>query len=1061
MSTALLAFVFLPGISLQAPQQQDPPGPVPTVLLEGCDWREIGPFRGGRSAAVTGIVGDDNTYYFGACGGGVWKTVDAGETWKNVSDGFFGGSVGAVAVAPSQPDTVYVGGGEKTWRGNVSSGDGMWKSTDAGRSWSFIGLPESRHISRIRVDPDDPNLVYVAVMGHLSGPNEERGVYRSKDGGQTWEQVLFSTNRAGAVDLCLDPDDAQVLYASTWRAFRTPYSLESGGPGSALWKSTDGGDTWTDISDNDGLPAKPRGIIGVSVSGADSQRVYAMIEAPDGGLFRSEDAGATWRRVNEDRNLRQRAWYYTRCYADPVDKDTVYVLNVGFHKSTDGGKTFSRISVPHGDNHDLWIDPYDNQRMIQSNDGGANVSVNGGNSWTEQDQATAQFYRVTTDDAEPYRIYGAQQDNSTVRIASHGLRGSIGRDDWESTAGGESGWIAPTPGNPDIVYGGSYGGYLQRLDHDTRLSRSINVWPDNPMGAGAEAMKYRFQWNFPILFSPHDPKKLYTAANVLFQSLDEGQSWQPISPDLTRNDPTKLGSSGGPITQDNTGVEYYCTIFTVDESPLQTGTIWVGSDDGRVHLTRDGGGEWVDVTPPDLPEWAQINCIEADPHDPGGCYLAATRYKLDDFKPYIFVTNNHGRTWRSAVRGIDPTWFTRTVRADPVRRGLLYAGTERGVWVSFNDGWLWQKLQRNLPIVPITDLCIHGEDLIAATQGRSFWVFDHLHHLRQLKAEQAVAEVTLFEPTPFVQFPGGDRQVAGAGRNQASAPVMRFFVGGDQSAPVTGNWELQVLDWKGEKVWSRKTRRETAEDGEGAPIDASVAADDAQSAEPDEGEELTVVRGMNEVRFEPEYEGAKGFEGMILWAGRGLSGPRKPPPGKYRVRLFAEVDGEAVVLEQPMLLRKDPRTNATEEDLQEKFAFVIACRDTITAAHEAIIEIRALREQLDAVVERSEGEARQQLEAAAEQVNGPLREVEETLYQTKSKSRQDPLNYPIKLTDKLAGVMSAVNRAEYGPTQGQQQVKEELVAKIEEQLEVYRIRKDTGVADFNALALRLAVPYVK
>ena len=585
MLTALTALVFLPTISLQAARPQDPPGPVPNVLFESCDWRQIGPFRGGRSAAVTGVAGEAKTYYFGACGGGVWKTTDAGENWHNVSDGFFGGSIGAVAVAPSDADIVYVGGGEKTWRGNVSSGDGMWKSSDAGQSWSFIGLPDSRHISRIRVDPNDPELVYVAVMGHLSGPNEQRGVYRSKDGGQSWERVLFSTERAGAVDLCLDPGDAQVLYASTWRSFRTPYSLESGGEGSALWKSTDGGESWTEISKHEGMPERPLGIIGVSVSPADPQRVYAIVEAAEGGLFRSEDGGDTWARVNEDRSLRQRAWYYTRCYADPVDEDTVYVLNVGFHKSTDGGETFSRVSVPHGDN----------RRMIQSNDGGANVTSDGGRTWTEQDQPTAQFYRVTTDDAEPYRIYGAQQDNSTVRIASHGLRGSIGRDDWESTAGGESGWIAPTPNNPNIVYGGSYGGFLQRLDHETGLSRSINVWPDNPMGAGAEAMKFRFQWSFPILFSPHDDNLLYTAGNVLFQSTDEGQSWQPISPDLTRNDPAKLGSSGGPITKDNTGVEYYCTIFAAFESLEALGFALLamggrpgrGSEETRKRLVRN------------------------------------------------------------------------------------------------------------------------------------------------------------------------------------------------------------------------------------------------------------------------------------------------------------------------------------------------------------------------------------------------------------------------------------------------------------------------------------------
>ncbi len=1018
---------------------------------------------------MTGVVGKRDIYYFGSAGGGVWKTTDGGKQWQNVSDGTFGGSIGAVAVAPSNPDIVYAGGGEKTWRGNVSSGDGMWRSTDAGSSWRFCGLPDSRHISRIRIHPKDPDRVYVAVMGHVSGPNDERGVYRTINGGESWERVLFTDAQAGAVDLCLDPADPDVMYASTWRAIRRPHSFESGGKGSGLWKSTDGGTTWSELSGMPGMPVGPLGIIGVTVSPQDSLRVWAMVEAPEGGLFRSDDGGETWERINKDRNLRQRAWYYTRCFADPKDKDTVYVLNVAMHRSTDGGKSFERIRTPHSDNHDLWIDPADPKRMIEGNDGGANVSQDGGKTWSSQaNQPTAQFYRVTVDDAEPYRIYGAQQDNSTVRIRSQGFGRGIDEGDWEPTAGGESGWIAPRPKDPEIVFGGSYGGYLARLDHRTGLRRSVNVWPDNPMGAGADAMKYRFQWNFPILYSPHGDNVLYTAGNVLFRSTDDGQSWQPISGDLTRNDPERQRSSGGPITQDNTGVEYYCTIFTVAESPLRAGTIWCGSDDGLVHVTTDGGGTWSEVTPPDLPEWAQINCIEADPHSPDRAWLAATRYKLDDFRPYLYVTEDLGRTWRLCTRGIDQGWFTRCIRCDPEREGLVYAGTERGVWFSFDSGRRWQRLQQGLPSVPVTDLCVRGDDLVAATQGRAFWVFDHLHHLRQAADVDATAEVLLFEPTPFVQFPvGGDKEVAGQGRNPASAPVVRFFVGGEPDEDVAGDWRLELVDVQGRVLFTAATDGgvddkpasgdEEATEGD---VEEGEGDEDDDEAEPEsvEGEvaELSVSRGMNTVRIEPRWDPARRFKGMVLWSGQ-LSGPRKLPPGRFTVRLTSPHGTHEQILE----IQKDPRTDATEADLQEKFEFVLECRDVITAAHDAIIDVRKLRRQMREVVARADEESRAELEAVRERIEAGLREVEVTLYQTRSKSPQDPLNYPIRLTDKLAGVMSAVGGAEYGPTEGQRGVKQELTANIREQLAVYERRRLSGLQEFNAAARRLAVPYVK
>ncbi|MCB9887485.1 MAG: glycosyl hydrolase [Planctomycetes bacterium] len=1006
-------------------------GTVPAVLFDTLDWRLVGPFRGGRVAAVTGVISSRDTYYFGGTGGGVWKTTDGGKNWNNVSDGTFGGSIGAVAVAPSNADIVYVGGGESTWRGNVSSGDGVWKSLDAGKTWEFAGLPDSRHISRIRIHPKDPDVVYAAVMGHVSGPSEERGVYRSKDGGKSWQRVLFANAQAGAADLCFSPDDPNVLYATTWRAIRTPWSLESGGDGSGLYKSTDGGDTWQPLHGNKGLPEGTLGISGICVSPADPKRVYAQIEAEAGGLFRSEDAGATWTKVNEDRDLRQRAWYYTRVYADPKDVDTVYVVNVQFHKSTDGGKTFTTIRTPHGDNHDLWIDPKDPARMIEGNDGGACVTTDGGKTWSSIDnQPTAQFYRVAVDDAAPYRIYAAQQDNSTVRIAHRSRGAGIGADDWESTAGGESGWIAPKPGDPEVVYGGSYDGYLVRLDHRTRMSRRVDVWPDNPMGAGAADLKYRFQWNFPILFSKHDPKVLYTAAQVLFASSDEGATWTALSGDLTRNDKSKMGSSGGPITQDNTSVEYYGTIFTVCEGRVP-GTIWTGSDDGLVHVTRDGGKTWKDVTPPDAPEWMQWNDIVAGPHGDGSCYVAGTRYKLDDFHPYLYVTHDYGATWRSIVGGLDPNWFTRCVQPDPVRPGLLFCGTERTVWMSFDDGRRWQRFANSLPLVPITDLVIESHSLIAATQGRALWSFDGLEHVRQLDAEQAQEPLHLYAPVTAVQFPGRDGEAAGQGQNPDRDYRVRFYVGGKTDEPVTERAVLEVRDFDGEVVFRRTT-----------------------DAEKDD-EKFEVKRGMNEVVVTWKSEPPKILDKMILWNGRG--GAPRAAPGDYPVTLTL---GEHEV-KATGRIGKDPRTTATVAELQDRYRLSRRCRDAVTKAHEAIETMRRLREQMQTVTDRAEGDAKDKLDKQRADTAAALTAIEEQLYQTKSQSGQDPLNFPIKLTDKLLGVLSATDHAEFGPTAGQKAVADELIAAIDAELVRFEAVQKEQVAAFNKLALELAIPHVK
>ncbi|MDC0654683.1 glycosyl hydrolase, partial [Flavobacteriaceae bacterium] len=688
------------------------------------EYRLIGPFRGGRSAAVTGVPNKPNLYYFGATGGGVWKTQDGGNKWENISDGFFGGSIGSVSVAKSDPNVIYVGGGEKTVRGNVSSGYGVWKSLDAGKTWNFSGLKNSRHIPRITIDPNNHDIVYAGVLGNIYKSSDERGLYKSVDGGKNWKKILYSNEDSGVVDLIIDPTNSRVIYASTWNVRRTPYSLSSGGKGSALWKSEDSGDTWKEISLNKGFPDSTLGIIGVTVSPVNNEKVWAIVENKDkGGLYLSNDGGESWELINNERKLRQRAWYYTRVYADTQDENLVYVLNVRYHKSTDSGKSFKTYNAPHGDHHDLWISPENPERMIIGDDGGAQVSYDRGESWsTYMNQPTSQFYRVTTDNSFPYRIYAAQQDNSTIRINHRSLNGSITESDWEPTAGGESAHIAVDPLNNEIIYGGSYDGFLTRVNHESGSVRAINVWPDNPMGHGAEGMKYRFQWNFPIIFSKHNPKKLYTFSNQVHVTENEGQSWDIISPDLTRNDPNKLKSSGGPITQDNTSVEYYCTIFAAQESPLKEGLIWVGSDDGLVHLTKNAGETWDNITPKKMPEWMMINSIEPSSFDEGTCYIAGTKYKTGDFKPYIYKTTDFGKTWKKITNGINEEHFTRVVREDPENKNILYSGTETGMYISLDAGQNWQSFQLNLPIVPITDLTIKDNSLIVATQGRSLWI---------------------------------------------------------------------------------------------------------------------------------------------------------------------------------------------------------------------------------------------------------------------------------------------------------------------------------------------------
>tara|TARA_B110000046_G_scaffold185695_2_gene228661 strand:+ start:9988 stop:13095 length:3108 start_codon:yes stop_codon:yes gene_type:complete len=985
------------------------------------EWRNIGPFRGGRSAAVTGVSGKANLFYMGSTGGGVWKTNDAGGSWQNISDGFFGGSVGAVAVSESDNNVIYVGMGEKTVRGNVSSGDGIWKSENAGKTWKHMGLKNSRHIPRMKIHPKNSNIVFAAVMGDLYKPTQERGVYKSIDGGENWKRVLFSDENSGAVDLIIDPNNPRILYATTWDVRRTPYSLSSGGKGSALYKSTDGGETWNNISEHKGLPKGIWGISGVTVSPLNSDIVWALIENEKGGIYKSTDAGKTWKLINSERKLRQRAWYYTRIYADTQDEDILYVLNVRYHKSTDGGKTYKTYNAPHGDHHDLWIAPEDNQRMIIGDDGGAQVSFDAGENWsTYMNQPTSQFYRVTTDNHFPYRILAAQQDNSTVRISHRTSGRFITASDWESTAGGESAHIAVDPLNNDIVYGGSYGGLLTRENHKTKETRAINVWPDDPMGHGAEDFKYRFQWNFPIFFSPNNKKKLYAASNHLHVTENEGQSWKIISPDLTRNDPQTLGSSGGPITQDNTGVEYYGTIFAATESAFESGLIWTGSDDGLVHISKNNGTTWDNITPKRMPEWMMINCIEVDPFTKGGAYIVGTKYKSGDYKPYIYKTENYGKSWEKITNGIADEDFTRALRADPKRKGLLYAGTERGMYISFNDGKNWQSFKQNLPIVPITDLAIKDDNLIAATQGRSLWIIDDLTPLHQLNASTLKKEMVLYKPKDAYNLSGGKgRTSRTSGTNHAGGVSVNYYL-----KKVNEEDEISISFFDANdnliKKYSTKPDKEKKE------------------------EELKVADGNNIFNWDMMHPGAESIKDMILWWAS-LNGPMALP-GNYKVELTVNDTKES----QRFNILRNPVSEVTESEMKAQFDFINDINEKMTEIHKALKNVQKIASQVGVLKEAIKDTKKHKvLLEFADALVKDMTKIEEALYQTKSKSGQDPLNFPIRLNNKLAHLNSLTRIGNYAPTQQAIDFKKDIVKDIDLELKNLYLLFDNGVRELN------------
>jgi len=974
-------------------------------VLPGLQFRAIGPFRGGRSCAVSGVRGRPFLWYFGATGGGVWRTQDGGTTWENVSDkDFKTGSVGSIAVAESDRNVVYVGMGEWTVRGNVSHGDGVYKSTDAGTSWTNVGLKGTYQIAKVLVHPRDPELVYVAAQGHAFGPSEDRGVLRSSDGGKTWKKVLYVDARTGASDLAMDPTNPRILYAGMWEGVRQPWTFTSGGSGGGLFKSTDGGETWKKLAG--GLPEGVVGKVGVAVSGTQPGRVWAFVEAERGGIFKSEDGGQKWTRINGEHKVRERAWYYARIYVDPKNDNLVYVPNVYFHRSVDGGRTFANLRVPHGDNHEMWIDPDNPERMIVANDGGATITFNGGRTWSTQDnQPTAQFYRVAVDDQFPYWVYGSQQDNSNVAIPS-GVPGvGIESSDWHAVGGGESGWIAPDPRDSNIVYAGEYGGQITRYDHRTRQAREVMAWPQLADGHGAKDLKYRFQWNAPIVVSRHDPSVLYHASQILLRSRDGGEHWEEMSPDLTRNDRSKQEAAGGPITKDNTGVEVYDTIFALAESRQERGTLWAGSDDGLVHITRDDGKTWLSVTPKGLPEWAQINSIEASPHDKATAYVAATRYKLDDFQPLLYKTSDYGRTWTAIVKGIPQSAFTRVIREDPARRGLLYAGTETGLFLSFDDGASWRPFQRNLPATPITDLAVKDGDLVVATQGRGFWILDDLSPLHAWTDEVRRAAVKLFPPRPAVRVrvtapDEEDAPPVALGKNMPGGVIVDFWLGDKprESDKVT----LEFL--AGDRVLRTFTNQKEKREGE----DDDVTVEEANK---DKEKPLELAAGLN--RFEWDMRILRPTLVPKAVFNEGTKQPPRVAPGTYQVRLTV---GDRVLTETAEV-RPPPGISASADDLKAQYELLTAIRDRLSEAHDAVMRIRDLKAQLKALSERMDrlgrGEA---LSARAKALATSLTAVEEKLWNPRIKSDEDDLNYEPKLDHELTNLAGLVASADARPT---------------------------------------------
>ncbi|MCP9746005.1 VPS10 domain-containing protein [Lacihabitans sp. CS3-21] len=1026
-------------------------------LYDGLQWRNVGPFRGGRSLAVAGHKDHPMTYYYGAVGGGVWKTSDGGQNWAYTGDSTFkSSSVGAIAVAPSDPNVLYVGMGEADMRSNISYGDGMYKSTNAGKSWKHIGLPKADAIATIEVHPTDHNLVYVAAVGNPFAPNKERGVFRSKDGGKSWEHILAKDDSTGAYHVRIDPNNPRVIYATLWQAYRNGHSMSSGGKGCGLYKSVDGGDTWVSLNEKPGMPKGLLGKIGVAISPANSNRLYALIENAKGGLFSSNDAGETWRLVNDDKNLWQRPWYYMNLQADPKNVDGVIILNVNAFKSTDGGKTIRNIRVHHGDTHDVWINPNNPENFIIADDGGAEVTYNDGVTFSDVDIPTSQFYHVHLDNDFPYNIYGSQQDNSTVRIASRTNGYSIGVRDWYSVAGGESGYIAIDPKNSKITYGGSYDGYLTKQNAENGQEQNIMVYPENNMGHTSAEKKFRFQWTYPIIFSPHDNTRLYCTSQYVHVTHDEGHSWEIISPDLTRNDPKTTGATGGPITLDQTGAEIYATIFTLAESKLEKGNIWAGSDDGYLHVTRDNGKNWTNITLPtsQLGDFALMSMIHTSDFEKGKAYLAATRYMFGDRTPYLFKTSDYGKTWTSISKGIPSDEYTRVVREDPNKPGLLYAGTERGIYVSFDDGASWNPLNLNMPISPIRDLQIHDreKDLVVATHGLSFWILDDVTPLHQIKDGMALADQHLFKPRHAYRMEGGDGGRRGTpldeGKNAANGVLVNYYL---KETPKE-ELKLQFLTMTNDTIITFSSKK----DLKGEPF--KVSKDFYENPDAPKPNSVSTTAGLNRFVWNMRYADATEIQGekAPMWAGN-TTGP-KVVPGQYKVRMIL---GDKLLKEEIAEIKKDPRVDATDADFKAQFDLLMKIHKKLDESHRNINDIREIRK---AVTEYMKAVKDTVIISNFQKITKPmlknLDDLEQNLLQNKAKAMQDLLAYPIRLNDKMAGIAGVVSSADTKPTKASHEVFNDISNKIDKTSEKLKKIVDEDVPAFNNLVKQNQLPAI-
>jgi len=1009
-------------------------------LFKGMKWRSIGPYRGGRVLAVTGVPGDPYTFYFGGVAGGVWRTTDGGLNWQPLFDKEAVSSIGAIAVADSNHNVIYVGTGEACIRGNISYGDGVYKSTDGGKSWTNVGLKDTQHIGAVIIDPRNSDVVLVAALGHAYGPNPDRGVYRTADGGKTWTKVLYKDEKTGAIDVVFDPNNPNVVFAALYEVQRTPWSLSSGGPGSGFYRSVDGGLTWKHLEGH-GLPTSIMGRIGVSVSGADSNRVYALIEAKDASaLYRSDDGGDSWTKINDDQRLTQRAWYFTHIFADPKSVDTVYMLNTGMFRSTDGGKSLTLLPAPHGDHHALWIDPKDPQRMINGNDGGATITVDGGKNWTTQyNQPTAQFYHVATDNQFQYYVYGAQQDNSTVAIASRSDAGYIGRQHWYDVGGGESGYVVPDPRDANVVYAGSGNGIVTRWDKRTTQMQDITVWPVDFSGHGAKDMKYRLGWTEPIVISPHDPDVIYTAGNMVFKTTNHGASWTAISPDLTRNDKSKQESSGGPITKDNTSVEFYDTVFTIAESSVQKDLLWAGTDDGLVHVTRDGGKNWANVTPKGMPEWSLVSMIETSPHDAGTAYVALDCHKLDDLKPYVYKTTDYGKSWTKLVNGLPDGAYVHAVREDPQDKELLYAGTETGIFVSFDAGANWQPLQLNLPQTPIHDLVVKNNDLVVATHGRSFWILDDITPLRQL-SQATRSDIYLYKPPAIFRtfYPEFFERHQPVGENPPAGAVISYYF---KSAPK-GEVKLQILD------------------SQGAVVREFSSVEKKQPETPPEwpelvplGETIPVEAGMNRFTWDLRYDGPHKLPGEVLAEFRSR-GPFAPP-GMYQVRLNAE--GKTITA--PLELKMDPRVNVSIADVQKEFDLELKMREVLSELHDTVREIRETRVQLRTMHDRLVDARYKSITDNADALDKKMTPIEDQLLQTNAKSSESNLNYPVLIDEQLHS-LAAVVEYDGAPTEQQYAAFESLSQQAAPLIVQWKSMRTSDLVALNEMMQKENVPAI-